>query len=151
MSRRPGLTGAEPILHWRLLPTPCSKAGFCLLCKTNTTAVLHLRVLQNNAETFVWCCSSCNRFNPFGQRDHFISKEKVQAFLTPEQIAALPVLMPDASNRCARCGDRECELHHWAPKGIFGNDEAEKWPKDYLCKVCHACWHQLVTPQLVKK
>lgn len=63
----------------------------------------------------------------------------------------LPVLMPDFTDRCAVCGSRGAERHHWAPKAIFGTNECEQWPKDYLCKKCHDKWHKLVTPQLVKE
>ncbi len=52
--------------------------------------------------------------------------------------------MPDASNRCVKCGDRKAELHHWAPKEIFGDVEAERWPKDYLCVPCHIAWHEKI-------
>jgi hypothetical protein len=51
--------------------------------------------------------------------------------------------------RCARCGRRGAEEHHWSPRAIFGKDEAETWPKDFLCKACHDEWHLKVTPQLV--
>ena len=51
--------------------------------------------------------------------------------------------------RCARCGSRGAEEHHWAPQAIFGKDEANRWPKDFLCKPCHDEWHRLVTPELV--
>lgn len=80
----------------------------------------------------------------------FIAKETIKGSLNEEQIKGLPVIMPNVSNRCVRCGERTAELHHWAPQAIFGKEEADKWPKDYLCKVCHDCWHKLVTPQLVK-
>ena len=51
--------------------------------------------------------------------------------------------------RCAKCGVRGAEEHHWAPQAMFGKDEANRWPKDFLCKPCHDEWHLKVTPQLV--
>ena len=51
--------------------------------------------------------------------------------------------------RCAKCGARGAERHHWAPRAIFGQDAAETWPKDFLCLACHEEWHRLVTPQWV--
>jgi hypothetical protein len=51
--------------------------------------------------------------------------------------------------RCARCGARGAEEHHWAPRAIFGKESADDWPKDFLCKACHDEWHRRVTPQLV--
>ena len=43
---------------------------------------------------------------------------------------------------CRICGAFGTELHHWAPKAIFGALEAEHWPTDYLCADCHSHWHQ---------
>ncbi len=127
-----------------------AKTAFCLGCKTTTRGELHKFLMRSGADTFIWICSVCKRRNPFGDAI-FISKEKVQGHLTAEQIEALPVVMPDASNRCVRCGERFCEMHHWAPRAIFGQTESDKWPKDYLCKTCHDAWHEMVTPQLRRK
>ena len=43
---------------------------------------------------------------------------------------------------CARCGDQDTEEHHWSPKAIFGEVEAEKWPTGYYCVGCHVFWHR---------
>lgn len=48
-------------------------------------------------------------------------------------------------HRCEVCGADGAENHHWAPFHIF-SDEAEKWPKSYLCPTCHKKWHDMVTP-----
>jgi len=120
-----------------------------LNCKVTREAVLYLRIIASGAETFVWRCTQCNRQNPFGTNQPFISKETIRKYLTEEEIAALPVIMPDATNRCVRCGGRTAEMHHWAPRKIFGDKECEQWPKDWLCTTCHKVWHKIVTPQLV--
>lgn len=44
---------------------------------------------------------------------------------------------------CAVCGSMGTQLHHFAPRHIFG-DEADLWPTAYLCPDCHAEWHQRV-------
>jgi hypothetical protein len=44
---------------------------------------------------------------------------------------------------CARCGARGTQLHHWAPKELFG--DAEQWPQSYLCRIHHQEWHDKVT------
>jgi hypothetical protein len=42
---------------------------------------------------------------------------------------------------CARCGATTgTELHHWAPSAIF--NDADLWPKSWLCLDCHRIWHQ---------
>lgn len=81
----------------------------------------------------------------------FIANALVEEDLSPEEIDSLPLIVNVPCNRCVKCGDRNCELHHWAPRAIFGKDECEQWPQDYLCKACHDRWHRLVTPQLVRE
>ena len=76
----------------------------------------------------------------------FIANETVERYLTEEQIEALPKIMPSFYGRCVVCGARGAEMHHWAPRAIFGKDECEQWPKDFLCKSCHDLWHLKVTP-----
>lgn len=44
---------------------------------------------------------------------------------------------------CVVCGGWGTQLHHWAPRGIFG-DEADCWPTSYLCRPCHKLWHDAV-------
>lgn len=129
---------------------PYKKSGLCLNCKVNREAILYRQMSVNGAIQFAWKCSVCEKQNPFGSNQIWIPRETVERHLTQEQIEFLPTLVPDSSVRCVRCGGRNAELHHWAPKAIFGLNEADRWPKDYLCKTCHAAWHKLVTPQLVK-
>lgn len=42
---------------------------------------------------------------------------------------------------CAVCGEPATELHHWAPRAIFGKQEAERWPRSWLCAGHHEQWH----------
>lgn len=126
------------------------KTKFCVNCKAERHAVLYRQFSGNGAVTFLWMCATCNRKNPDNTR-LFIPKEEVEAKFRPDQIESFPTLMPPFHDRCVRCGARGTELHHWAPKGIFGADEAEQWPKDCLCKACHDEWHLRVTPQLTVK
>jgi len=127
-----------------------NKHGTCKFCSAPIDAILYRKFSENGAESFYWSCPRCNRMNPFGSPQLWIPKEAVRAYLTEEEIELLPINMPNLCGRCTRCGARGAELHHWAPRAIFGNNECEQWPKDYLCKSCHDIWHQKVTPQLVK-
>lgn len=44
---------------------------------------------------------------------------------------------------CERCGTTTgVELHHWAPRNTFGQEEADLWPTSYLCRAHHQIWHQ---------
>lgn len=57
-------------------------------------------------------------------------------------VETLPILYdartPEYS--CERCGAIGAELHHWAPKVVFGENEAEDWPQSWLCPACHEEW-----------
>lgn len=129
---------------------PIGKNGKCKNCQVTQRLILHRQFLASGAHAYLWVCPKCNRRGPIEGEPLYIGNEKVESFLTQEQIEALPMILPDRETRCAHCGSRDCERHHWAPKAIFGPDEAEQWPKDYLCKECHDLWHSKVTPQLVK-
>lgn len=118
----------------------------CLNCKRETKFVLHIHFSENGAQKFLWVCPVCNRHNPAADKQHFIPKELIEQNLTPEQIKNLPPILPPFYARCSVCGERGVSEHHWAPKSIFGKDEAEKWPKDFLCIKHHCEWHSKVTP-----
>lgn len=51
---------------------------------------------------------------------------------------------------CVVCGSLGVELHHFAPRHLFGAD-ADKWPTAYLCRTHHKQWHDIVTPNMCKK
>jgi hypothetical protein len=36
--------------------------------------------------------------------------------------------------RCERCGVEGAELHHYAPRHLFGMHEAERYATGYLCR-----------------
>ena len=46
----------------------------------------------------------------------------------------------DPPEPCERCGSElGSQLHHWAPYAIF--DDADSWPRSWLCPECHSAWH----------
>ena len=57
-----------------------------------------------------------------------------------------PVLLDDRLTRppCIRCGAFGTQLHHFAPRAIFGAEEAELWPSAWLCPDCHDYWHRMM-------
>lgn len=122
------------------------KTARCETCGKPTRFLLHQQLFANGSNHFVWVCSVCDVRNPSRDKTFFIPHSIIQKYLTSDQIAALPVLLPDFANRCVRCGRRECELHHWAPEHLF--DDFNDWPKDFLCPDCHNLWHSVVTPEM---
>lgn len=51
------------------------------------------------------------------------------------------------SRKCEVCGTGGAQVHHWAPRHLFG-EEAFNWPTSLLCQTCHTRWHQIVTPSM---
>lgn len=45
---------------------------------------------------------------------------------------------------CQVCGAFGTQLHHWAPKEVFGPLEADHWPTSFLCVRCHSEWHKRI-------
>lgn len=139
-----------PTFQHRILMTKFTvREGTCKHCNTTQSALLHLKVMQSGAESFVWVCVGCDRLAPFGG-DLWIAADKVYERLTRNQIQSLPLLMDRPTSRCAKCNSRGVENHHWAPKAIFG-DDAENWPQDYLCKPCHDLWHSKMSGAMLSK
>jgi len=77
----------------------------------------------------------------------FIAYDTVVGFLSVDEVEGLPLVLSGFDCRCAVCGMRGAELHHWAPKYLFSS-ESESWPKDYLCKKHHDQWHLKLTPEI---
>lgn len=96
--------------------------------------------MASGAVHFCWPCSRCGKIHK-QQGRVWISRALISEVLSPEQIAQLPVLPSDYTVHCVRCGNTGAEWHHWAPKEIFGHDESDLWPGDYLCPKHHAEWH----------
>lgn len=121
----------------------------CRKCRANTLHNLTRQLFPNDTEQVGWRCSACHGWSlPTDSACIWIDKEKLAEHgVDPE---TLPTLLPELKSRCAVCGARGAELHHWAPRGLFGED-ADKWPTDFLCRPCHMKWHALMTPQLMRR
>ena len=105
--------------------------------------ILHRRQMTSGGFHYCWMCSRCNHIYKHNGRT-WISALIVSQFLTPDQIAVCPIIPCSTHIHCVKCGKSGAELHHWAPKAIFGKDEAEQWPTDYLCLECHTFWHDTI-------
>ena len=119
----------------------------CPRCGGVTRQEVSCRVSANDAKHYGWWCLECNHWTLAKNGGNWIAKELLLGNgIDP---SALRVTERTEQPRCVRCGARGAEIHHWAPQAIFGTDEANRWPKDFLCKSCHDEWHRRVTPQLV--
>lgn len=108
------------------------------------SAKLVRNITQSGVSQVYWYCILGSHAITKG--GGFISHEKIKsAGFDPD---SLPVIENYSGNElCAVCQSPFTELHHFAPKHLFGTD-ADKWPTAYLCKPHHDLWHELVTPNM---
>lgn len=114
--------------------------AFCTHTKTGYGRLIstdgHVHVVR--------CCLGCM------QRVHSMeSVKKDQVREEGHVIEELPIIQ-DFRGVGEECEVRGCtstntQLHHWAPRRIFG-DEADDWPTSWLCvERHHPLWHAMVT------
>ena len=120
----------------------------CKRCGKDTTQELSKKVIASGGEFFGWWCLTCKWWTYSKTGGMWIAKTLLES--NGIDLSSLPVVATEIGPRCVKCGQRGAEENHWAPKAIFGS-EADNWPKDMLCKPCHAEWHAKVTPQFFKK
>lgn len=100
-------------------------------------------IAANGATHVVQACVKCHHMTS----REAVSKDRVRS--EGVEIATLPIIQ-DYRGEGPECEVKGCtstntELHHWAPRQIFG-PEAERWPSSYLCREQHhPQWHVLVT------
>jgi len=123
------------------------KNRHCPRCSRETRQEVSRRVSANHAEHFGWWCLECEWWVESKLGGVWIPKETLVAGGVDLSLVRVVEILE--APRCARCGKRGAEAHHWAPQAMFGKEEADRWPKDHLCKGCHDLWHRLVTPHLV--
>jgi hypothetical protein len=76
---------------------------------------------------------------------HWNQAMKKEAFRQIVGDMGFPRFDDEPYSLCEKCGAPYAEIHHWAPRYIFGID-ADKWPTSALCRSCHEEWHRKVTP-----
>ena len=90
--------------------------------------------------TFPYVCSEC------GHKTNILEKKKtVMEFIFKNgyKIENIPLLPVDEDTpHCEICGQQGAELHHYAPQHLF--DNADDWPKGYLCVKHHREWHDKI-------
>ena len=125
--------------------SPISHSIYCEKCESNSDFLVVKQIIRSGADVYLWWCSICQT----SHRSGFIKKEDVIKNLPIcKSLEDIPLARYDCGERCAKCGVRGTELHHWAPQGLF--DDAESWPKDYLCKKCHNLWHKKINVKMIK-
>ncbi len=104
-----------------------------------TTCLHHatelVRTIGANGKSFAWeRCAACQKnMNGVGVWLPHLGRD----------VDTLPVANDYSDTYCAVCSAKGAELHHWAPKALFGA-ESDLWPTAMLCPNCHERWHQVV-------
>jgi len=114
-------------------------------CSQESAGVELVRVQDSlGRECPVFRCCTCGRAAG--------NKPIKRGLLNPRLVIGAPLLKSnfDVSElmECELCGTAPAQLHHWAPRALFGYLEADQWPQSWLCQPCHSYWHRVVTPGL---
>jgi len=113
----------------------------CFHCKGHNVMPARQRNSNGAFHILQWCFD-CNRCA--SPKTIYISKALIPGW------EVLPIVVDylDQAPPCEVCGSLAgTELHHWAPRHIFG-DRAEQYPKSWLCKACHDEWHRTMAAHL---
>lgn len=99
------------------------------------------KIISNGTSQLLERCKSCGQ--NFNGGAIYLSHAHVNG-----KIEDIPIFEDFRINNpmCEKCGALGTELHHWAPRAYF--NDAEEWPKSYLCQKCHSLWHSVVTPKI---
>lgn len=105
---------------------------------SHPAALYPVRFIRRNGISWVrLACSTCNRVVTGALSNSLPGRPR------PEGLPLWKDLSTD-NPPCERCGDHGTELHHWAPKALFGVEIADLWPTSYLCRPCHREWHATI-------
>jgi len=98
----------------------------------------------------MWC-GDCERWITV-ERGHHTSwaLPKDHALLAGVNRAELPrVHAVSVACEICRIETQTPEMHHWCPRALYrDNPPPDAGPQAWLCKPCHATWHEVVTPGL---
>lgn len=100
-------------------------------------------VTVNNRTQLVWWCYDCER----REGGQCIPHRKIANLGDVPEVVNNhdPAATGGVCEACYREA-AELQLHHWAPRHLFGDERADYWPTAMLCLPCHQRWHDLVTP-----
>lgn len=119
--------------------------GTCRHCGIETVWRLARTIMKNGASLIFWQCLECEKR---AEKARNIPHEEIHKRKISFQ--SIPVIGDYRDGEiCARCGRKNVEYHHWAPKHLF--KDANAWPGDYLCPDCHREWHDIVTPDMARR
>jgi protein-arginine kinase activator protein McsA len=122
-------------------------------CKKCNSEDLKIGITHTQSKSTIYplYCNACGDVSTrYVKKEIAMEYEKQNGIL--KYVKTKTKIMMEKHNKqihCEVCDVEGGELHHWAPQYLF--NDAEKWPKSYLCRTCHKRWHDLVTPNMNKK
>jgi hypothetical protein len=102
-------------------------------CPHDSGERMYAQINVNGSTYYFDGCTQCGKPSKPGQWHPHLTVNTEEAVVIRDMRVANPP--------CQVCGGWGTELHHWAPKEIFGPVEADHWPTGYLCRECHERWH----------
>lgn len=125
-----------------------SKQRPCRNCGCTTDQALFANVAANGHRQVGWRCLTCERWQPDKSGNLWIPYDLLRAHRV--EVEALPVAAETKPEPCCvtGCTRMDTELHHFAPRHLYGKEECERHPTAYYCKFHHEEWHRRVTPQM---
>ena len=125
--------------------SPISGNKYCHRCEVESEHLAVQIITSSRSQCFSALCSSCQQY-----QSQWIPKGTIKKHLPDGYtLDDIPIARFNCGERCAKCGKRGTEHHHWAPQGLF--EDANDWPMDYLCKECHDAWHEKIDIRKIKK
>ncbi len=105
--------------------------------RCNNDCVIYAQINANGAHVVAERCPVC-RTAP--------DPKKVFLSVKDYDWYSLPMFQDNSKDAPAcvvmGCGNKGTELHHFAPRHLF-KQEAEDYPKGYLCSYHHSHWHEV--------
>lgn len=80
----------------------------------------------------------------YDHNDKYI--QHISQRLIPKDVLESMPIQEDFTTKnppCIVCGRLGTELHHFAPQHLF--EDADLWPKSYLCRSHHNEWHRRIS------
>lgn len=121
------------------------KQRHCSICADVTQQQLGRVVGCNNVSHVGWYCCKGLHWSPRVDCGQWLSLQELE--LLGLQLEEVQILEEKPKSVCEVCQELGAELHHWAPRALFG-ELCSLWPKSWLCRRCHELWHNKVTPQI---
>jgi hypothetical protein len=121
---------------------PCANPHSHKITKTkwniHPSNILGVIIQGDGSRKYVLKCPECQRH--LGTPTKSIAAEMIRRGYQPVVIRVRPPInyKPCSYRDCPKPG---IDMHHWAPRNVFGYWDCDNWPVSYLCKDHHREWH----------